>query len=104
MRRLIRLGTLSLAAYAAVVLAAVFIFGVDPNLAGREAGSTAGGPGPKQKGVPFDERFGPSSSYDFWQRTTLPRGQERIPGLSPFGDDFKDIPVPRQRAGLVQTP
>src|SRR5206468_7076765 len=31
-------------------------------------------------------------------------GQERIPGLSPFGEDFKTIPVPRERAGLVQTP
>ncbi|HKB07036.1 MAG TPA: hypothetical protein VKF61_02015, partial [Candidatus Polarisedimenticolia bacterium] len=104
MHRLVRLGTLSLAAYAAVVLAAAFIFGVDANLAGRDAGSTSGGPGLKQKGMTFDERFGSSSSYIFWQRTKLPHGQERIPGLSPFGDDFQTIPVPAERAGLVQTP
>ncbi|PYT36163.1 MAG: hypothetical protein DMF52_08380 [Acidobacteria bacterium] len=104
MRRLVGPGTLSLAAYAAFVLAAAFIFGVEANLAGRDPGSSAGGPGQKQKGMSFDERFGTSSSYDFWQRTTLPHAQERIPGLSPFGDAFKSMEMPGNRRGLVQTP
>src|SRR2546428_1105819 len=104
MRRLVGHGTLSLAAYAAFVLAAAFIFGVEANLAGRDPGSSADGPGQKQKGMSFDERFGTSSSYDFWQRTTLPHAQERIPGLSPFGDAFKSMDMPGNRRGLVQTP
>src|SRR2546428_11999052 len=104
MRRLVGPGTLSFAAYAAFVLAAAFIFGVEANLAGRDPGSSAGGPGQKQKGMSFDERFGTSSSYDFWLRTTLPHAQERIPGLSPFGDAFKSMEMPGNRRGLVQTP
>ncbi len=104
MRRLIGPGSVSLAAYAAFVLAAALIFGVEVDLAGRDPGSSGGGPGLKHKGMSFDERFGSSSSYDFWQRTRLPHAQERLPGLSPFGDDFRTIDLPSDRRGLVQTP
>jgi len=104
MRRLVGLGTLSLAAYAAFVLAAAFIFGVEANLAGRDPGPSAGRSGQKQKGMSFEERFSTSSSYDFWQRTTLPRLQQRVSGLSPFGDAFHSIDVPGNARGLVQTP
>src|SRR2546427_8312302 len=104
MRRLVSLRSLLLAAYAAFVLAAAFIFGIEANLAGRNPAPGGGAPGVKQKGGGFEERFSPSSSYDFWQRTTLPTLQARIQGLSPFGDRFKTIDVPGDRRGLVQTP
>ena len=90
-------GSLSSAAYAAIVLAAIFIFGLGASLAGRD-------PAGKQKGLTLEERFGPDSSYDFWQRTRLPRATERGPGLSPFGDAFKSVDLPRDRRGLVATP
>ncbi|MBI1951862.1 MAG: S8 family serine peptidase, partial [Acidobacteria bacterium] len=98
-------GSLPFTAYAAIVLAAIFIFGLGASLAGRD--QAGGGDGPtarKQKGLAFDERFGPDSSYDFWQRTRLPRATERPAGLSPFGDAFKSIHVPGDRRGLVATP
>src|SRR5438093_888620 len=103
MRRLVSLRSLFLAAYAAFVLAAAFIFGIEANLAGRNSVPAGGLPGVKQKGGGFEERFSPSSSYDFWQRTTLPTLQERAPGLSPFGDLFKKIDPPGNRRGLVLT-
>src|SRR2546427_7117579 len=104
MRRLVSLRSLLLAAYAAFVLAAAFIFGIEANLAGRNPAPGGGAPGVKQKGGGFEERFSPSSSYDFWQRTTLPTLQGRIPGLSPLGDLFRTIDGPGNRRGLVLTP
>ncbi|HYS04579.1 MAG TPA: thrombospondin type 3 repeat-containing protein [Candidatus Dormibacteraeota bacterium] len=104
MRRLVSLRSLLLAAYAAFVLAAAFIFGIEANLAGRNSAPGVGAPGVKQKGGGFEERFSPSSSYDFWQRTTLPTLQGRVPGLSPLGDRFKTLDVPGNRRGLVLTP
>jgi hypothetical protein len=84
-------------ASAAVVLAALFMFGLGASLAGREAGSA------KQKGLTFEERFGPDSSYEFWQQTHLPLATERAAGLSPFGESFKSIPEARERRGQVLT-
>jgi len=104
MRRLVGLRSLLLAGYAAFVLAAAFIFGIEANLAGRNSAPSGGAPGGKQKGGSFEERFSPSSSYDFWQRTKLPTLQGRVPGLSPLGDRFKTLDVPGDRRGLVLTP
>ncbi len=103
MRRLRRLGSVSIAAYAAFVLAAVFIFGLGLNVAGRDSTTSSVKAGGRQKGEELD-RLGPSSSYFFWQRTRLPYPQERVPGLSPFGEAFKKIDIPRNPHGLVLTP
>src|SRR5437899_3530393 len=104
MRRLRRLGSVSIAAYAAIVLAAVFIFGLGLNLAGRGSAVPADGAGGRQKDGRLEDRFGPNSSYFFWQRTNLPHAQDRAPGLSPFGEAFKTIDIPGDRHGLVLTP
>ncbi|PYT10908.1 MAG: hypothetical protein DMF51_16980, partial [Acidobacteria bacterium] len=104
MRRLRRLGAVSIA-YAAIVVAAVFMFGLGLNLAGRDpATNVDGSGGGRQKDARLVDRFGPNSSYFFWQRTNLPHAQDRTPGLSPFGDAFKTIEIPRDRHGLVLTP
>jgi hypothetical protein len=96
-------GSLPFVASAAVVLAALFMFGLGVSLAGRDPGAGNKRSIGRQKGLTFEERFGPDSSYEFWQQTHLPRATERGPGLSPFGEAFKSIPEPRDRRGLVLT-
>src|SRR3989442_9223829 len=104
MRRLRRLGSVSIAVYAAIVLAAVFICGLGLDLAGRDPASAVDGSGGGKKNSRLVDRFGPDSSYFYWQRTNLPHAQDRAPGLSPFGDAFRTIEIPRDRHGLVLTP
>src|SRR3989442_15091398 len=104
MRRLRRLGSVSIAVYAAIVLAAVFCVGLGLGLAGRDPWSAVGGSGGGKKNSRLVDRFGPDSSYFYWQRTNLPHAQDRAPGLSPFGDAFRTIEIPRDRHGLVLTP
>jgi Subtilase family/Thrombospondin type 3 repeat len=62
-----------------------------------------GQPGAKSR-LTFQDRFGPNSSFAYWQQALLPHAQQRAPGLSPFGDRFLSIQRPADPKGLVETP
>jgi len=85
------------AAAAALVAALAMVVGPGASLAGRD-------PGVAGRAAAADPRFSPDSSYFYWQRNHLPHAQERARGLSPFGEEFRTIDLPKDRRGLLSTP
>jgi hypothetical protein len=63
----------------------------------------AGRPHADGSGMSADERFGPDSSVEYWNRTRLPHGQPRPEGLSPFAEQVAGFQGPADRPGLVST-
>ncbi len=104
MRRLPHLKPAASAASIALALVLALMLGLATSLAGRGDG---GRPGDAAAGAGKpslnDERFSPSSSYFYWQRTPLPTPQFRPPGLSPFGDQFRRAETPGDTRGRVVT-
>ncbi|MFQ5877348.1 MAG: thrombospondin type 3 repeat-containing protein [Acidobacteriota bacterium] len=103
-RRAPRLRSLIVAASTSLALVAALIAGFAAALAGRDAASDRSRPGPTlRRRVAEIDRFGPDSSYLYWQRTRLPFGHPRPEGLSPFGDRSPSFGPPGDARGRVLT-
>jgi hypothetical protein len=102
MRRTPRTRSLAFAAFIAAALLAAVLVGLEANIAGRLETRHAGGWTLEQ--FLADERFGPDSSYFFWQRAEFPKAQPRPEGLSPFGSAALRPSRALDPGGLVTTP
>ncbi|MGH9797479.1 MAG: hypothetical protein ACRD5D_04905, partial [Candidatus Polarisedimenticolia bacterium] len=99
MRLLPRARRIAFAAGLSLVIPAALLGGLHFALAGRQDGRTPG----KSKGLEADPTAIDSAVF-FYQRNPLPIGHERVPGLSPFGEAFREPRRPSQTRGLVATP
>jgi hypothetical protein len=86
-----RLKSAAFAVSISLALVASLLFGLVTTLAGRDEEGV--GPPARQR-VSAGDRFGPDSSFFYWQRARLPVGYTRPDGISPFGPDFNSARRP----------
>ncbi len=91
-------------AFLSMIIVAPLLVGLATTLAqrDRDRGDLAGVPGGRQRSGSID-RFGPSSSWFYFERNRVPIGHARSEGLSPFGEQFRSVDHRTDRRGRILT-